>query len=178
MSNETIEEFARELKESELINNNKFRSQFTYVDKNNDSLVDMEEILTWLKMLSKRFSKKEFVAFQMENISAIRRAQEQSKWSQPMDFKMFKSYLILFISTDLQLTFDQFPEIDLDDYDKDKWKQLQIWSQNRVKVSSLPPEWPRKCVAVSTLAFSTTFCLESSVGDTVTNFEGVFIFEP
>ena len=177
MSNETIVPFARELKESEIISNNKFRSQFTYNDKNNDSLVDMEEIFTWLETLSKRFSKKEFVAFQMENISAIKSSQEQSVWSKPMNFEMFKSYWTLFLLADFFLTFDQFPEIDAGEYG-DKAKPVYIWSQNRVKVSSLPRDWPRKCVPISTLAFSSTLCDKSNKADTVTNFEGVFIFEP
>ena len=136
----------------------------------------MDEIFTMLEVASKRFSKKEFVASQMENILAIKRSQEQSVWSKPMDFEMFKSYWTLFFIADVFLTFDQFPEIDVDDYG-DKAKPVQTWSQNRVKVSSLPQDWPRKCVAVSTLAFSSTLCHESSVGDTVTNFEGVLIFE-
>ena len=112
----------------------------------------MDEIFTMLEVASKRFSKKEFVASQMENISAIKRSQEQSVWSKPMDFEIFKSYWTLFFIDDVFLTFDQFPEIDVDDYG-DKAKPVQTWSQNCVKVSSLPQDWPRKCVAVSTLAF-------------------------
>ena len=96
MSSEKIEEYAKEGLESEYMSDNLYRSQFTYIDKNHDSFVDMDEIFTMLETLSKRFTKKEFVASQMENISAIKRSQEQSVWSKPMDFEMFKSYWTLF----------------------------------------------------------------------------------
>merc|ERR1711937_839434 len=164
MSSHKIQESARLLLEHGFIRDKDYKAQFTYIDKNNDSIVDMDEIFTWLETISKRFAKEEFVASQMENISAFKRGQEQSEWGKPMDYETFKLYSTRFFCAENLLSIEQFDENNNYDFDWDELKTMQTWSENRVKVSSLSLTKPctRSQFSFLTLGFSLHFCVPTS----------------
>ena len=84
-----------------------FMFYFNKLDVNNDSFVDLDEFFTVVEARAREWPTEELIAAELEHLSTVKTALEQTVWGESMDFDAFKLYCALYYVAEQKVFYEE-----------------------------------------------------------------------